>query len=225
MQKIKLSASLICGDPLNMGDEAYEIYRSDLDSIHFDVMDGVFVPRFGLYPELLESVKKASSTPIFVHMMTENPELYIETYKRAGADGYCIHYETCPQLHRTILKIKEAKMKVGVALNFHTPIQVLKHIIDDIDYVTLMAINPGIVGHKLIPGIYKKIQELKDYLESIGRDEKVKIEIDGGVTFETAPILKSVGADILVCGTGTVFRPKEDTIVNKTLQLRKVLGE
>lgn len=219
-----IAASLICSDPLDIKSDLKELISSKVDYLHFDVMDGQFVPRYGLYPEILSYIKKETNIPVDVHMMTINPEDYINDFATAGADFYCVHYEACQQLHRTVKKIKDSGMKAGVALNFHTSPDVLKYILNDIDMIVLMAINPGIVGHKIIPGIYQKIHDTKRIISMYSQRKDILIEIDGGVTFESGAKMMDIGADILVCGTGTIFRPHENTITNKIAEFRETIS-
>lgn len=219
-----LAASLICADPLNMEGDIAQLNEANIDLIHFDVMDGSFVSRLGLYPEILSAVKKRSSIPVDVHMMVNNPEDYISTFQLAGADYYNFHVEATHQISRVIKKVKESGMKPGVALNPATSVNCLEWIMQDIEMVVVMAINPGVVGHPFIPSMLKKITAIREMANRMG-NTKLHIEVDGGVTPLTAPDMISAGANVLVCGTGTIFRPQEDTIINKTISLRKVLSE
>jgi ribulose-phosphate 3-epimerase len=223
MRKINLAASLICADPLNLEKDIKELVSGNADFIHFDVMDGSFVTRYGLYPEILTYLKKITNTPVDVHMMVDNPEDYIDLFQKAGADYYNVHVEACKHLHRVIKKTRDCGMKPGVALNPATPLSSLDWVINDIEMVVLMAINPGIVGHKLIPSLIDKIAALREYANEHG-NENLLIEIDGGVTFDSAPIMIEAGADVLVCGTGTIFRPQEDSIHNKLISLQSKLS-
>ena len=218
-RKINLAASLICADPLNLESEINQLVSGKTDLIHFDVMDGSFVPRYGLYPEILTYLKTKTNIPVDVHMMVDNPESYIETFKHTGADFYNVHVEACKHLHRIVKKIRDCGMKPGVALNPATPISSIEWVIKDIDMVVLMAINPGIVGHKLIPSMLDKIKFVREYANQAGNVDLI-IEIDGGVTFDSAKFMIEAGADALVCGTGTIFRPQEDSIHNKLNSLR-----
>jgi len=218
-----LSASLICADPLNMESDIAQLNQAKIDLIHFDVMDGAFVSRYGLYPEILTALKKKSSIPVDVHMMVNNPEDYIQTFQSAGATYYNFHVEASLQISRIIKKIKDAGMKPGIALNPATPVNVLEWIIEDIEMVVVMAINPGIVGHPFIPSILKKITAIRQYANERG-NQQLLIEVDGGVTPTTAPDMIAAGANVLVCGTGTIFRPQEDSILNKTNSLRKLIS-
>jgi ribulose-phosphate 3-epimerase len=219
-----LAASLICADPLNMEGDIAQLNEANIDFIHFDVMDGSFVSRYGLYPEILSAVKKKYPIPVDVHMMVNNPEDYITTFQLAGADYFNFHVEATHQISRVIKKIKESGMKPGVALNPATSVHCLEWIMQDIEMVVVMAINPGVVAHPFIPSMLKKITAIREMANQMG-NTKLLIEVDGGVTPVTAPDMISAGANVLVCGTGTIFRPQEDTIINKTISLRKVLSE
>jgi ribulose-phosphate 3-epimerase len=218
-----LSASLICANMLNLEDELKKIELSGCDAIHFDVMDGVFVPRYGLYPEILELVKSVISIPVYVHMMTVEPEKYIQTFANAGADCIAVHAESCVHLHRTLKLIKSNGIKVGVALNIATPLSVLEYVLDEIDLIMLMAINPGIVGHKLIPNVFNKIRNLRDFL-TLNNNDGIIIEIDGGVTFESAPKMLENGANMLVCGSSTIFK-KDKPIIECVSALKGILSK
>jgi len=203
--KYKLSASLICADMLHLERDVELIVAGGCDFIHFDVMDGVFVPRYGLHPEMLAAIRKKTNLPIDVHLMTVEPEKYVEIFVDSGATFITVHAETCTHLHRTLNTIKKNGAKAAVALNHATPLSVLDYVLDDINLVLLMAINPGIVGHKLIPKAIDKISDLRHKLGERYKD--VIIEIDGGVTFESASIMLEAGADMLVCGSSTIFKP------------------
>lgn len=224
MKNIKICASLICGNPIDLNSDLLELQKSNIDLIHFDVMDGQFVPRYGLYPEILKSVKEKFNFKIDVHMMTFDSENYISDFKKAGADYYNVHVESTNHLSRVIKKINDAGMKAGVGINPGTSLNTLDWIINDIKMVVLMAINPGIVGHKLIPNIINKITQLRKYADKHGNKDLI-IQIDGGVTPESIPLMIEAGADALVCGTGTIFRPKEDTISNKVNYIRNIINE
>ena len=224
MKNIKICPSLICGNPLNLEKDLKEIESSDIFSIHFDVMDGSFVPRYGLYPEILKKLKENFDLMVDVHMMVDNAEDYINDFKNSGADYYNVHVESTNHLSRVVKKINDIGMKSGVGINPATPLASLDWVINDINMVVLMAINPGIVGHKLIPSIIKKIKDLRDYAKINGNNDLI-IQIDGGVTPESIPLMIKAGADALVCGTGTIFRPHEDTLVNKIKSIKKIIDE
>lgn len=220
MENIKIAASLICADPLNLEKEVNELIQSKVDLIHFDVMDGSFVPRYGLYPEILRAIKSKENCPLVdVHIMSENPEDFIEIFALYGADYFNFHIEATKHPHRVIKKIINSGMKPGVALNPNTSVKSLKWMIQDIQMVVLMTINPGIVGHKFIPEMINKIKDLRNFADQNNNRDLI-IEIDGGVTPENIEDLIEAGADALVCGNGTIFRPHEDTILNKVKSLK-----
>ena len=221
--KALLAASLICSDPLNLEADVKELIKGGIDYIHFDVMDGQFVPRYGLYPEILTYLRKLTNISVDVHMMVNNPEDYIEDFKNAGATYYNFHIESTNHAHRIVKKIINSGMLPGVALNPATPLSTLDYLITDINMVVLMAINPGIVGHKLIPNMVDKIRKLRNYANNMG-NKNLLIQIDGGVTFETGKMMIEAGADILVCGTGSIYRPHEDTISNKIAAFRQTFN-
>ncbi len=220
-KKYLLSASLVCADLMNLGDQVRKLEEAWIDYIHIDIMDGHFVPRFGLMPEVVKQVRSMTNIPMDVHMMTNNPEPYIASFIEAGANIIAVHVEDNPNLHRTIKMINNAGAMAWVVLNYATPLDVLDYILDDIGFIMLMAINPWIVGHKVIPGIYQKIKDLKDKVKNY---PDIIIEIDGGVTPETLPEMVKCGANMLVCGTGTIFRPAE-LVKEKTIELRWIVDD
>ncbi len=210
----KLAASLICADMLDLGTEVERLERGQADHIHLDVMDGVFVPRYGLPPEVLSAVRKRTSIPVDVHLMVADPEPYIDTFVRAGADIVTFHIESTMHASRVIGRIRQAGARAGVALNPATSPNVLEWIAEDLALVLVMAINPGIVGHRLIPGMIAKITQVRDLVNGV--NPTCIVEVDGGVTFESAPRMVAAGADMLVCGNSTIFRP--DRPVDKALR-------
>lgn len=218
MKKVSysLTASLICADLLCLKDEVKQLEAGGIDAIHVDVMDGIFVPRYGIFPEMVAAVRSVSNLPIDAHMMVEDVEPYIDVFAKAGITRMVPHVEPHRHLHRTIQKIKAAGIKAGVALNPATPLDVLDYILDDIDMVMIMAINPGIVGHKLIPTVLDKIKHLK---AKIG-DRPIEIEVDGGVTPESSATMIRSGATRLVCGSSTIFRPQEASLEVALRELR-----
>jgi len=220
-KNFKLSASLICADLMNLNKEIKSLELGGIDQVHFDVMDGHFVPRLGLHPEILKYVTSITRLPVDVHLMISNPDKFIPNFVEAGANLITIHAESTLHLHYSIKTIKDLGVKVGVALNITTPLNVLDYILDDIDLVLLMAINPGIVGHKLIQQTIKKISGLK---EKLSNHPNIEIQIDGGVNPKSAPDMINAGATILVCGTSSIF--KKDKNVNEQIKLfRKTLSK
>jgi ribulose-phosphate 3-epimerase len=204
-----IAPSLLSANYLNLQADCNMLNESVADWYHLDVMDGRFVPNISFGPMLIEFFRKATTKVCDVHLMIEEPEKYAEAFKKAGADILTVHYEACTLLHRNIQQIKSLGMKVGVALNPHTPVDLLKDVLADIDLVCLMSVNPGFGGQAFIPNTLNKIKELRNMI-----DEKalhVEIEIDGGVTLENAKSIVDAGATVLVAGN-TVFKaanPKE----------------
>lgn len=218
MKNVMLASSIICANLLDLRDELAALDKANIDWIHFDVMDGVFVPRYGLHPEMLSLIKSVTKIPVDVHLMVTNPDPYIAEFTDAGADLITVHYETCPNLHQTIRLIKERGVKAGVVINPATTVESLKYILPDIDCVVIMAINPGIVGHKLIPTMIGKIADLKRMVKD--RPNFI-IEIDGGVSFESGPLMRDAGANLLVCGTSSIYR--EASVPVRVKEFRKIL--
>lgn len=219
---VKLAVSIICSNMLNLKRDLFLIEKGGADYIHFDVMDGHFVPRLGLYPEVLKSIKKMSKLPVDVHLMISEPEPYLEIFAKAGADIICIHPEACDHFPKTLQSIKKLGIKAGVVLNPTTPLEVLDHILDEIDLIMIMAINPGIVGHKLIKSTFGKISDLRKKINANAKQDII-IAVDGGVTFDTSPELVRHGAEMLICGSSTVFN-QVDPIDKMILKLRNTIS-
>jgi ribulose-phosphate 3-epimerase len=173
--------------------------NSTADWLHIDVMDGVFVPNISFGLPVVEAMKRHAKKPLDVHLMIANPDQYIADFKKVGADFLTVHYEACTHLHRTIQLIHQHEMKAGVALNPHTPVEVLSEIICDLDLVLIMSVNPGFGGQKFIPQAVEKVKKLKTLIQQSG--SKALIEIDGGVNLETGKLLADAGADALVAGS------------------------
>lgn len=198
-----IAPSLLSADFLNLQKDCTMLNNSKADWFHLDVMDGRFVPNISFGPMIVEFIRKSTSKFCDVHLMIEEPEKFTEAFKKAGADNLTIHYEACRHLHRNIQQIKSLGMKAGVALNPHTPVDLLKDILQDIDVVCMMSVNPGFGGQSFIPHTIVKIKQLKEMINE--QLLEVKIEVDGGVTLENARAIIDAGADVLVAGN-TVFR-------------------
>ncbi len=197
-----IAPSILSADFANLQRDVEMINNSDADWIHVDIMDGMFVPNISLGFPVIKAIKKHAKKPLDVHLMIMDPDRYLQNFKDAGADILTVHWEACPHLHRTIQAIKALGMKAGVAVNPHTPSNLLSEIIADIDLVCVMSVNPGFGGQKFIEHTYNKISTIN---EMIGATKsKALIEIDGGVDMNNYKRLIDMGAEVLVAGN-TVF--------------------
>ena len=193
-----IAPSILASDFANLQKVVEMINTSQADWVHIDIMDGVFVPNISVGLPVVEAIKRHAKKPLDVHLMIVQPEKYVEAFQKAGATTISVHIEACPHLHRNIQQIKSLGCKAGVALNPHTPVSGLSDLIQDIDMVCLMSVNPGFGGQKFIERTFDKIKELKALIKS--RESKTLIEIDGGVNQQNAKLLLEAGADVLVAG-------------------------
>ncbi len=198
-----IAPSLLASNFLELGSECNMLNESVADWFHLDVMDGIFVPNISFGLPVIEQIRTATTKVCDVHLMIERPGEYAEAFKKAGADVLTVHYEACPHLHRNLQQIKSLGMKAGVALNPHTPVHLLEDVLDDIDLVCIMSVNPGFGGQSFIPQTIDKIRQLKKMIKDRGLH--TLIEIDGGVTLLNAKAILNAGADVLVAGN-TVFK-------------------
>lgn len=216
MKKTLIAPSLLAADFANLQRDIEMINNSDADWFHIDIMDGVFVPNISFGMPVLEAITKHTQKTIDVHLMIVDPDRYIKAFANLGANILTVHYEACTHLHRTLQAIKAAGMQAGVALNPHTNIDLLEDVINDIDMVCIMSVNPGFGGQSFIENTYSKIEKLKKLIERKGAT--TLIEIDGGVTSKNAKQLVSAGANVLVAGN---FIFKSNNPIQTIIDLKK----
>jgi|TARA_S200000501_G_scaffold122561_1_gene115487 ribulose-phosphate 3-epimerase len=209
-----IAPSMLASDFGKLEEEILMVNNSKADWFHIDVMDGVFVPNISFGTPILNVLKKCAKKPLDVHLMIVNPDNYLEKFAELGSSVLTVHAEACTHLHRTVQKIKSLKMKAGVAINPHTPISSLESIINEIDLVCVMSVNPGFGGQSFIKNTYQKVDDLKSLINK--KNSKALIEIDGGVTSENAKKLVEKGADVLVAGS-FVFKSDNPTETISTL--------
>lgn len=200
---IRLAPSILAADFNALGEQIELLEQSGIEYLHIDVMDGKFVPSISFGMPLIASIRKNSKLIFDVHLMIEEPIRYLEEFKAAGADIITVHAEACIHLHRTVTKIKELGLKAGVSINPATPLSVLQHILEEVDMVLIMTVNPGYGGQSFIDSTLGKISDLRKMIEETGRD--IDIEVDGGITASNVDTVLDAGANVIVSGTG-VFR-------------------
>lgn len=213
---IQIAPSILAANFAKLGEEVKEVEQAGATLIHIDVMDGHFVPNISFGSIVLDAIRPLTKLPLDVHLMIENPDQYIEQFAKAGADYITVHVEACRHLHRTIQLIRSYGVKAGVVLNPHTPIESIQHILEDIDMVLLMTVNPGFGGQKFIHSVVPKIEALSTMIKERGLD--IAIEIDGGITAETIVPCAQAGATIFVAGSA--IYSKED----RTAALHEILA-
>lgn len=209
-----IAPSLLAADFLHLAETCQMLEKSEAAWLHLDIMDGQFVPNISFGIPVIQSLRKASNRFFDVHLMIESPWKYLKAFADCGADAITVHLEACPHLHRDIETIKRLGKKAGVAVNPHTPIGLLENILDDVDIVNLMSVDPGFGGQTFLPGTLRKIIALRKLIDERGLS--VQIEIDGGVSLENAGSIVKAGATVLVAGS-TVFKAKDPILAIKQL--------
>lgn len=215
-----VAPSILAADFANLEREVVMINESQADWIHIDIMDGVFVPNISMGIPVVDAIKRHAKKVMDVHLMIVQPEKYVEAFHKAGAQVISVHIEACPHLHRNIQQIKALGIKAGVAVNPHTPIDQLAEIIQDIDLVCLMSVNPGFGGQKFIENTYAKVRQLKQLITA--KKSSSLIEIDGGVNMDNAKLLLEAGADVLVAGNFVFSSSNPKEVIQRLKSLGRV---
>ena len=213
----------MCADLVNLADQVRALEEGGVDYLHFDIMDGHFVPNFTFGPDILKAIDKISRLTKDVHLMIENPERYIQMFVEAGGDILTISAETCTHLHRTLNQIREKGAKAGIALNPSTPLSNIEYVLDDVDMVLIMTVNPGFAGQQFIPAMVKKVERLSKMVEE--RELDIDIEVDGNINERTIKLLKAVGANVFVGGTSSIFQPGADIVAAAKLMRERCQGK
>lgn len=216
IMSVLIAPSLLAADFLNLKKEVEMLNKTKTDWLHLDVMDGVFVPNISFGFPVIEQVAKVAQKPMDAHLMIENPDKFISRFADLGVYMLTVHYEACTHLHATVMKIKEAGMKAGVALNPGTPVELLVDILGDIDMVLIMSVNPGFGGQKFIPRSLEKVRRLKKMIAE--RNLDVLIQVDGGINLETGKQIVEAGADVLVAGNFVFNSESPEDIISKMKQ-------
>jgi ribulose-phosphate 3-epimerase len=211
----KLAPSILSADFARLGEEIKSVEEAGADYIHIDVMDGHFVPNITIGPLIVETAKKITSLPLDVHLMISNPERFIKDFVEAGSDLLSIHVETCHHLQRTLTHIRELGAKSAAVLNPSTPLSALEYIMEDVDMILLMTVNPGFGGQKFIPGMLPKIQKVRKLIDE--KNPAVELEVDGGIKLDNISQVAQAGADVVVAGSA-VFKSED---CKKTVRLMK----
>ena len=219
MNTIKIAPSILSADFSRLGEQVHEAETAGVDYIHIDVMDGHFVPNITIGPLIVKALRPVTKLPLDVHLMIENPELYVEDFAKAGADIITVHQETCPHLHRTMQQIHDLGIRAGVSINPATPVGTLDEIISEVDLVLVMSVNPGFGGQSYISACTSKIQKLRTMLDICG--SSADLEVDGGVNVKTVSEVVAAGANAFVAGSA-VFNDKQSVAENVRLLRAKI---
>lgn len=215
---VKIAPSILSANFSKLADEIKDVEKAGADYIHIDVMDGHFVPNITMGPLVVEAIRPITKLPLDVHLMIENPDQFIESFVKAGADYITVHVEACKHLHRTIQYIRSFGVKAGVVLNPATPVEMIKHVLKDIDMVLLMTVNPGFGGQRFIKSVLPKIKQVKELIDQEGLN--IEIEVDGGINPETAKLCTDAGANVLVAGSAIYNHEDRKKAIN---EIRKTL--
>ena len=202
----KIAPSILSADFTRLGDEIRAVEKAGADYIHIDVMDGHFVPNITIGPMIVEAARRVTGLPLDVHLMISDPDQYVEEFRKAGADIITVHAEAVHHLHRSVQVIRTSGARAAVSLNPATPLEDLEYVLDDLDMVLLMTVNPGFGGQEFIQGVLPKIKRLKEMIKTRGL--KTEIEVDGGINPDTIGLVSSAGADIFVAGSA-IFKSKD----------------
>jgi ribulose-phosphate 3-epimerase len=200
-----IAPSVLAADFSQLAEQVSQAEAGGADWIHLDVMDGRFVPNITIGPFIVKAIRRSTKLPLDTHLMIVDPDKHLEAFREAGADHIIVHQEACTHLHRTVTRIKELGAKAGVCINPATPCSTLKEIISEIDLILIMSVNPGFGGQSFIQGSLAKLREAQDMIARSGRD--IRLEVDGGIDVETAPLVTQAGADVLVAGTSVFQKP------------------
>lgn len=204
---VRIAPSILSADFGRLAEEIRAVDEAGADEIHVDVMDGRFVPNLTIGPLVVEAARRATQKPLDVHLMIVEPERYLEAFAQAGASTLTVHVEASPHLHRTLQAIKGLGVKAGVSLNPHTPPEALDYVLEDLDLILVMSVNPGFGGQRFIPSSLRKIRYFHERLTALGRRSQVDIEVDGGVNAQTAREVVAAGANLLVAGSAVFGAP------------------
>ena len=219
--KKKLSASIMCADLLNMEDAIKNLENAGIDYLHVDIMDGAFVPNITLGFDLINAIKKITDMPLDIHMMVNEPSLFIERMNLTENDVVCVHYESEKHIHRTLEAIKNKGCKTGLAINPQTPVEVIEPLLEYIDMLLVMTVSPGFAGQKIFAGAERKVEKARTLLNAWGC-ENTSIEVDGNISLENGRKLSLKGADIFVLGTSSLFL-KDKTLTEAANNFKAVL--
>ena len=218
MKKL-ISPSILSADFSILGEEVKQLESAGADYVHIDVMDGHFVPNITIGPLVVDAVKKVTPLPLDVHLMIEDPDLYIDAFAKAGSSILTVHAEVCTHLHRTLQAIRDKGVKAAVSLNPATPINVLDHVLEEVDMILIMTVNPGFGGQKFIQPMIQKIKDLKLKIEKAGLE--IAIEVDGGIVLENIKAVSDAGADVFVSGSGILNTPDYKKTIS---EMKKLIG-